>query len=115
MRFLVDESAGKVLSTLLEESGHDVLFVGEVMPGADDEAVLAAAEKGRRILVTDDKDFGEPIFRLGRPSSGVMLLRYSSTDSRKRLKGLLQAMERTDIVGSFVTIKEDRIKIRRLK
>ncbi len=37
MRFLVDESTGKRLATLLEKEGHDVLFVGDIMPSAPDK------------------------------------------------------------------------------
>ncbi len=54
MRFLVDESTGRKLSALLADSGHDVIFVGDAMPGVGDLAVLAGAERERRILITDD-------------------------------------------------------------
>lgn len=58
MRFLVDESTGRRLNELLKRSGHDSIFAGDVLPGADDEAVLSKAEKEKRVLITDDKDFG---------------------------------------------------------
>ena len=65
MRFLVDESTGKRLHALLKEAGHDSIFVGDIMSGSHDEAVLAKAEREKRILITDDKDFGELVFSLG--------------------------------------------------
>jgi predicted nuclease of predicted toxin-antitoxin system len=95
----------------LREKGHDVLFVGDVMPGSSDEEVLASAESDGRILITDDKDFGQLIFRLGRPTSGVILLRLPSADVHKRSKILLDIIEKQDIEGKFVTVRENRIKI----
>lgn len=63
MRFLVDESAGKKLADLLAQE-HDVIFVGDVFPSISDEKVLEIAKKQKRVLITDDKDFGELVFRL---------------------------------------------------
>ncbi|MBI2649147.1 MAG: DUF5615 family PIN-like protein [Thaumarchaeota archaeon] len=45
------------------------------MRGSTDEMVLDRAGSEERILVTDDKDFGELIFRLNKPTSGLILLR----------------------------------------
>jgi len=78
VKFLVDECTGKRLAKLLEKAGFDVVFVGDWKPSATDDEVLEKAEKDDRILITDDKDFGELIFRLGRPLKGVILLRLSS-------------------------------------
>jgi predicted nuclease of predicted toxin-antitoxin system len=83
VKFLVDECTGKRLAKLLEKAGFDVVFVGDWKPSATDDEVLEKAEKDDRILITDDKDFGELIFRLGRPSKGVILLRLSTTDPMK--------------------------------
>lgn len=41
-----------------------VLFKGNIMPGSSDPGVLAYACKDGRIQITDDKDFGELVFRL---------------------------------------------------
>jgi hypothetical protein len=39
------------------------------MPGAFDEEVFARAQSDERIVLTQDKDFGELAFRSGLPSS----------------------------------------------
>ena len=57
-------------------AGHDLAWVRETMPGADDESVLSHALAEGRVLVTFDKDFGEMAFRQGRQAThGVILLR----------------------------------------
>lgn len=46
-------------------------------PGIDDDTVLQTANEHDAVLLTADKDFGELVFRLGRLSKGVALLRLS--------------------------------------
>ena len=77
LKFLVDESSGKKLFNHLVECSYDAKFVTEILPGANDEKVLELAEKENRILITNDKDFGELVFRLNRPSFGTILLRLN--------------------------------------
>lgn len=114
MRFLIDESTGKRLATLLEKKGHDVVFVGDFMPKATDESVLAEAEKQNRILITDDKDFGALIFRLNRPTTGVILLRTVSSRPNVRLEIIKNLLKSYNPKGKFVVLKEDSIRIRKI-
>lgn len=50
---------------MLAEAGHDVVSALHRDPRASDEDVLAIATAERRILVTEDKDFGELVFVRG--------------------------------------------------
>ena len=50
--------------TLLE-LGHDVLSATEVDPSATDGALLALAMEQERVIITEDKDFGELVFLHG--------------------------------------------------
>jgi predicted nuclease of predicted toxin-antitoxin system len=115
MRFLVDESTGRKICELLNTAGHDTIFVGDKRPGSADETVLAWAESEERILVTDDKDFGELVFRLDRPTTGVVLLRTSTANSRRRVRILLDVIRNMQLEGSFTTVTENRIKTRKLR
>jgi len=113
MRFLVDECTGKKLAKLLEKESHDVLFVGDVMPSASDDEVIRRAEKDNRILITDDRDFVELVFRLGKPTKGVILLR-TGVNPEKRLKALVKLLRNYEIAEKFVVLKEDSVRIRRM-
>jgi predicted nuclease of predicted toxin-antitoxin system len=62
----------------LREAGHDVLAIAEVASGATDDQVLERAVKERRVLITEDRDFGELVYARGRSSSGVILVRFPS-------------------------------------
>ena len=63
MRFLVDECTGPQTARWLREQGHDVFSIYEQARGLDDDSVLQTAVEQRRILITNDKDFDEMIFR----------------------------------------------------
>ncbi|MEM2146036.1 MAG: DUF5615 family PIN-like protein [Candidatus Jordarchaeaceae archaeon] len=112
MKFLVDESTGKKLAKLLATK-YDVLFVGDILKSAKDEEVLEFAEREGRILITDDKDFGRLVLILGKPSSGVIFLRTSTTNAEKRFKILQEVLRKLDAKGKFMVVREDRIRIRR--
>jgi predicted nuclease of predicted toxin-antitoxin system len=71
VRFIVDESTGVAVVNYLRRVGHDVLAVAEAMPQADDPDILIRAEAEERILVTNDKDFGDLAFRNGQAHSIV--------------------------------------------
>ncbi len=63
MRFLVDECTGPSVARWLREAGHDVFSVYEEARGIDDDTVIARAVAENRIIVTNDKDFGEKVYR----------------------------------------------------
>ena len=72
MRFLADESCDFAVVRGLRERGHDVLAVAETSQGIDDEEVIANAKSDRRILITEDKDFGQLVYAAARQSSGTL-------------------------------------------
>lgn len=59
MRFLADESCDFAVVRALREAGHDVLAIREVSPRAEDSAVVDRAHREERVLLTEDKDFGQ--------------------------------------------------------
>ena len=66
MKFLLDVCAdSRLLRSALLGLGHDVLSAGERFPRALDETLLAYARDDGRVLITEDKDFGELVFFTG--------------------------------------------------
>jgi len=59
MRFLADESCDFSVVRALRAAGHDVETVTETCRGAPDEIVTQLSVQTRRILLTEDKDFGQ--------------------------------------------------------
>ena len=77
MKLLADECCDAGLVEALREEGHDVAYVLESMRGASDIEVPQQAWNEKRILPTEDKDFGTLVYRLGRPMQGIILLRFA--------------------------------------
>ena len=77
MNLLADESIGKSIVDELRRNGHNVLYITEFAPSIDDESVLHQANLNRALLLTEDKDFGELVFRQGLVHMGVVLIRLS--------------------------------------
>lgn len=75
MRLLVDECTGRAVAIWLREQGHDVVYIGDDASGIRDIEVIESAVSERRILITNDRDFGDMIFRSHLPHAGVVLLR----------------------------------------
>lgn len=75
MRFLADESCDFAVVRTLRQAGHDVLAIREVSPRAEDSVVADRAHREERVLLTEDKDFGQLVRASGSAPSGVIYLR----------------------------------------
>lgn len=75
MRFLADEGVDRAIVGALSSDGHDVRWMAEELGGAKDDDVLGAAVGDARILITEDKDFGELVYRRRLHHRGVVLVR----------------------------------------
>jgi predicted nuclease of predicted toxin-antitoxin system len=116
MRIIANENVSGTVIHELRRRGHDVVSVKETMRSSPDAAVLIRAVQEHRLVVTHDKDFGALAFRWGLPAtSGVILFRLSGDNpdaDNRRILGVLE--DRTDWVGHFSVVTDDRIRIRPL-
>jgi len=116
LRFLVDECCDIGLVRSLREDGHDVLYVLENQAGISDDAVLLEAYNDGRILLTEDKDFGELVYRLKKPSKGIILIRINVRERNMkwfRLKKLIENYE-DRLPDHFVVIDSNKFRFRPL-
>jgi len=116
MKFLADECCDAALVRALRADGHNVLYVMESMRGATDEEILSRAFAEDRVVLTEDKDFGELVCRFRRPVRGIVLLRFHIRDRAwkiPRMRWLIrQYGER--IPGAFVVLELNRVRFRPL-
>lgn len=114
MLFIVDESTGAAVVEFLRNLGHDVMAVSENIPQADDSIILDWAVKEKRILITNDKDFGELVFRTGQAHHGVVLLRLHDESAANRIQmvKIVLVGYAGRLAGHFVVASERGIRIR---
>jgi predicted nuclease of predicted toxin-antitoxin system len=117
MKFLADENVEKPIVDMLRESGHDVLYISEFMKRSIDEQLLDQANDESRILLTNDKDFGEIVYLQGKNNIGVILMRFVSERSTIKTKFMshLIANFSDRLLGHFTVISEAKIRFRKLK
>jgi predicted nuclease of predicted toxin-antitoxin system len=115
MRFLLDENADFRLVDYLASQGHDVSSIlRDHQPGLPDRKVLKIANHERRVLITNDKDFGELIVRRRLPHAGVILFRLQTVDLRSKERWLQKALDDyADQLQEFLVVSERGIRIRR--
>lgn len=114
MKFLIDASSDARLAVHLAASGHDATRVGRDHPrDLPDREVLAIAHREGRILVTDDRDFGELIFRLRQPHAGVTYLRLETTVHAVRIARLDAVLaSHNDRLDCFLVVDLDDVQVR---
>ncbi|MSQ15211.1 MAG: hypothetical protein EXR50_05040 [Dehalococcoidia bacterium] len=114
MRFLVDASSDARLVGYLRGLGHDVTRVGADHPGSlRDVAVLSLAVQEQRILITDDRDFGELVFRRLQPHSGVIYLRLETTKIAARIGRLNDVLTNySNHLDHFITVTLRSVRVR---
>ncbi|GJD15615.1 hypothetical protein RIVM261_005710 [Rivularia sp. IAM M-261] len=72
MRFLVDECTGSTVARWLRDQGYEVFSVYDEARGISDDDILQEALIENWILITNDKDFGDKIFRDGSSHKGII-------------------------------------------
>ena len=73
MRFLLDVCvSSRSLTAFLQTLGHDVVSAITIDPRASDEQLLEYALSEDRVLITEDKDFGELLFVYHRPHAATV-------------------------------------------
>lgn len=115
MRFLVDECTGPAIARWLQESGHDVFSVYDQARGSSDDEIVNMAFAENRILLTNDKDFGELIYRERRPHKGVVLLRLQDERAANKI-GVMRDLLRSHgekLEGQFVVVTEQQVRFAR--
>jgi len=74
---------------------------------------LGLAFSQSRVLVTNDKDFGEMIFREGKAHKGAVLLRLNDERAANKIAVLSQVLNHhaDDLADNFVVATEVGIRI----
>ena len=115
MRFLGDESCDFSVVKALRKAGYDVLCVSEISPRADDTDVIKRAVQQKRILLTEDKDFGQLVYAHGQKTPGVVFLRFPTSARRDISKDIVDPVKQQgeNLIGCFTTVQPGKIRITR--
>jgi predicted nuclease of predicted toxin-antitoxin system len=117
MLWLIDECVDAAVASQLRDAGHDVICVSDIAPRATDLQVMDRANHEKRLLLTEDKDFGDLVFRQARPVPGLVLLRIGSAQRSRKGARLMSVIERfgDTLVGRYTVIEGARFRSRPLR
>ena len=114
MRFAIDACVPEQLAVALRALGADVTSAAG-RPAMPDDEVLSGSASRDRVLITSDKDFGDLVFRDGKSSVGVVLIRFDivslalADETAGRIVSLNNAGR-----GIFAVLERGAIRIRQM-
>jgi predicted nuclease of predicted toxin-antitoxin system len=113
---VVDECVEYEIVGLLRQNNIPVLSIMESYQGFKDIDILQMATARFAFLLTEDKDFGELVFRLKLPHTGILLVRFPNNydpdlKAEKVVKIILEKFE--EIENCFSVLDEHRLRVRR--
>jgi len=113
MRFLVDECTGSKVAHWLSAQGHEVFSVFDEARGASDSEILGKAFAEDWILVTNDKDFGEKIFREQIPHKGIVLVRLDDERAVMKIEVLQRLLTNfaDSLKNQFIVVTEKSVRV----
>jgi predicted nuclease of predicted toxin-antitoxin system len=113
-KFIVDECTGIAVTHFLREQGFDTVSVSEESPQTSDLDILHRAIAEQRIVVTNDKDFGDMVYRDNHHHCGVLLLRLADDRVATKIRVIAAVLKQhlDKLQEHFVVATEQNIRIR---
>lgn len=111
-KIVADESVDFRIVLALRKSGFEVYAISEQLPSLKDESVLHIAFQNEALLITEDKDFGELVFRLHLPHKGILLIRIENRDLK--IMSVVATIEKyfDELRNKFSVINHDKLRIK---
>ncbi len=113
MKFIIDECTGPNVAKWISDNGFEVYSVYDENPGMKDLDILQKANKENWIIITNDKDFGEIVFKNKIQHKGIIFLRLKNERAVSKIDCLKNLFsEQIDkLFGNFTVVTETSIRI----
>ncbi len=112
MRFLVDECTGTKVAAFLRTQGYEVFSVFEQARGSTDAELIQKACAENWIVITNDKDFGEKVYRERHPHRGIVFLRLGDERAQSKIVALQQLLDHyaERLPDTFTVVTENSVR-----
>lgn len=118
MKLVLDQGLPRTAATILTDSGHSTVHVGDIGLGeAADRAIIDYAVHERRHIVTLDTDFHAIIAVSGAQGPSAIRVRVEGLRARELASlvlGVLERCGREIESGALVSVNEHSIRLRKL-
>lgn len=101
----------------LREHNHEVFSVYDEARGMHDDDIIRKASDENWILITNDRDFGELVYKEGRMHRGVIFLRLADERASNKIETLrrLLATNTSLLPDRFVVVTDTQIRFARMR
>ncbi len=115
MRFMVDECTGPAVARWLREHNHEVFSVYEQARGMADDDIIQKAFDESWILITNDRHFGDRVYRERRQHKGIILLRLEDERPNNKIDAIQRLLKgyAEQLTDHFIVVTEKQIRIGR--
>ena len=115
MRFLLDVHIASSIGAALTAHGHDVLSAVVAHAAWSDADLLALAVAEDRVIVTDDRDFSDLIYRdAAAPPPAIVYLRCRAADQPDMAERLLLVLANVRVDNHMVVVQRTNVRSRPL-
>ena len=112
---ITDENIPLQIIEKLRELNIETFSVFEDSRGISDKEIINLAQNPPRVILTEDKDFGDLVFAYNQDKTSVILLRYHYSEMEKITSILINFIQNQIIEKhSFIVITTKNIRIRRI-
>jgi predicted nuclease of predicted toxin-antitoxin system len=113
MKILLDTNISFLVRDELMLAGYGVIWTGDCEVDPGDEEILRIAYGDDRVLITQDKDFGELAIVKSQPHRGIIRLANLSTTQQFLICIDVLTRYREDLLaGAIITVDSRRVRIR---
>jgi predicted nuclease of predicted toxin-antitoxin system len=112
---IIDESVDYAIVDLLRANGFTVYAIIDETPSISDNKVLNISNEQNALLITEDKDFGELVFRFQLPHKGILLVRMIDAKSTEKAEAVLKVLREyyNEMIENFSVLDKNKLRIRK--
>ena len=114
--FVADENFDLNIVELLRQESYFIKSITEIAPSIADPQVLAIAVEQKAVVLTEDKDFGELVYRLRLPHCGILLIRPMKMNPAEKAVRIIDSIRKhiNQLAIAFAVLSSDNFRIKSL-
>jgi predicted nuclease of predicted toxin-antitoxin system len=95
--------------------GHEIFSAYDEARGMNDDDIIRKADIENWLLITNEKDFGEKVYRERRPHRGVVFMRLEDERAANKIEVLRRLLKgyADKLADRFVVVTETRVRFAR--
>ena len=111
-QIVADESVDFRIVAQLRKVGFLVYSISEDQASIKDEQVLSIAVDQNALLITEDKDFGELVFRFQLKHRGILLVRIEEANQKIEAVASAISTNYAELKGRFSVLNKSKLRIK---